>query len=192
MSDEVLMRGSDLLGRPIVDVGTGELVSKVRDVVFDPHSGGLVGVRDDGGVIIGMSSVASIGTHALMVELPNGETRAGALVDPSDEDRDRVRAADQADDEVLGDTVVTESGRQLGTVKDVVVRGGREPKIVAFEVDGPEFGQGLVPMRDDLTMSGSALVVPDEFESRFRRDLTGLAAVLSGDLSGDDHTEEAR
>ena len=71
--------------------------------------------------------------------------------------------------------VVTESGRQLGKVKDVVLRGGPEPRVVGFEIgDGPA-GAGFVPIDTSGAVSASALVVPDGFENLVRTDLTGLA-----------------
>ena len=81
--------------------------------------------------------------------------------------------------DVLSDQVITESGRSLGTVRDVVIVGGSTPRVVAFEVSGGSVGEGLVPVGAESALSGSALIVPDTYEQRIRTDLTGLAAELA-------------
>jgi hypothetical protein len=114
--------------------------------------------------------VAAVGTDAVMVASDE------ALVDP-DNAPATVTAARREDD-VLHDLVVTASGRQLGTVQDVVLLGGPTPRVVGFEIGGGGVGTGLIPVGQQQGVSGSALIVPDGFESRVRTDLTGLAAEL--------------
>jgi uncharacterized protein YrrD len=170
-----LMRGRDLVGRVVVDVDTGEDLAEVRDVVFDPAQGRLVGFTLSGNDVFGarlsIDRVTCLGTDAIMI--------AGA--EPSD-DTDpgvgRVAAASAADENVVGDLVVTESGRELGRVRDVIVRGGSDPRVVAVEISGGDVGAALVPLSRHLGVSASALVVPDEFEDKVRSDLTGLAVQL--------------
>ena len=85
---------------------------------------------------------------------------------------------------VLHSQVVTESGRSLGEVKDVIIVGGRDAQVVGFEVTGGSVGDGLVPIGRHSAVSGNALIVPDDFEQRIRSDLTGLAgelALIEGD-----------
>lgn len=81
--------------------------------------------------------------------------------------------------DVIDDEVFTVSGRSLGTVRDVVVLGGTNPRVVGFEIGGGDVGGGLIPLGAQAAVSGSALIVPDDFEQRIRGDLTGLAAELS-------------
>ena len=38
-----LMRGSDLIGRAVVDASTGEDLAEIRDVVFSPDRGAITG-----------------------------------------------------------------------------------------------------------------------------------------------------
>ena len=123
-----------------------------------------------------VESVVSVGTDAVMV------ADADAISDPTD----ALDAPDAPDDlvrhgstDVLDDEVFTESGRSLGVVRDVIVLGGSRPRVVGFEIGGGAVGDGLVPLGAQTSVSGSALVVPDDFEGRIRSDLTGLAAELS-------------
>src|SRR5262245_50578447 len=69
-----LLRGSDLHGRPVVDLSTGEDVAEVRDVVFDVGGGRITGftLNKRGGLFAGRlkavlpaGEVRSVGTDAV-------------------------------------------------------------------------------------------------------------------------------
>jgi PRC-barrel domain len=115
--------------------------------------------------------LVAVGTHAVMIVTAEALTR---LTDSSDEE-----AFGDAGGAVVGDRVITESGRILGELKDVIVVGGPDPRVVAFEIGGGPPGDGLVPIGAASGLSGSALIVPDEYEQRIKTDLTGLAAELA-------------
>ena len=174
-----LLRGRDVVGSPVVSIASGDDLAEVRDVVFDPNQGAITGFtlnqrgRFKGRLraLLPIDTVAAVGTDAVMVATDD------ALVD-----RDDVPAAASAarqDDDVLHDLVVTESGRQLGTIQDVVLLGGPSPRVVGFEIGGGDVGTGLIPVGQQQGVSGTALIVPEGFESRVRTDLTGLAAELA-------------
>jgi len=173
-----LMRGADLIGRPVVDGSTGDDIAEVKDVVFDPAKGEITGftLRKRGFLgrrlknVLPIGEVASVGTDAVMIE---GEE---ALTHPDDAPDD-VSTDKSAN--VLNDQVVTESGRLIGTVKDVIIVGGRTPRVVGFQVAGGSVGDGLVPIGRKSAVSGSSLIVPDGYEQRIRTDLTGLAGELA-------------
>ena len=178
-----LMRGHDLIGRPVVDGSTGNDVAEVKDVVFDPSKGEITGftLRKRGFLgrrmkdVLPISSVAAVGTDAVMIE------DDGALTHP-DESPDDITTDKSSN--VLNDQVVTESGRTLGAVKDVIIVGGRAPRVVGFVIAGGSVGDGLVPIGRHSAVSGSSLIVPDDYEQRIRTDLTGLAGELAN-LEGD-------
>lgn len=175
-----LLRGSDLIGRTVVDASTGDDLAEIRDVVFTPGRGAITGftLRRRGFLgrrlktVLPIDAVLSVGTDAVMV------AHADAISDPSDSDQSDDLVEHTSDD-VLHDEVVTMSGRSLGTVRDVVILGGTAPRVVGFEVGGGIVGSGLIPLGAQTAVSGSVLVVPDDFEQRIRSDLTGLAAELS-------------
>jgi uncharacterized protein YrrD len=166
-----LLRGRDVTGMPVVDISTGEDVAEVRDLIFEPAAGvvggftlarrGFLGRRL--GQVLPVDSIRSVGTHAVTIE------STGALADV-----ESARRADHHGD-VTNDVVVTESGRELGRVKDVVLRGGPQPRVVGFEIGGGPAGDGFVPIDTSRAVSGSTLIVPDGFENLVRTDLTGLA-----------------
>jgi uncharacterized protein YrrD len=172
------MRGADLIGMPVVDASTGDDIAEVRDVVFDPARGSITGMtlRKRGFLgrrmrqVLPIESVLAVGTHAVMVA---GTTALTDLDDAPDEVVPDQRT------EVVRDEVITESGKVLGRVGDVVLVGGNEPHVVGFEVSDGPVGPGLVPLSAHTAVSGGAVIVPDDFESRIRTDLTGLAAELA-------------
>ena len=173
-----LMRGADLIGRPVVDASVGEDLAEVKDVMFDPAQGILTGftLRNRGFLgrklkhVLPIGEVTAVGTDAVMV------AGAEALTHPKDAPSEAVP---ERGGDVLADQVITESGQLLGNVRDVIVLGGAQPRVVAFEVSGGPVGDGLVPLGAHSAVSGSALIVPDGFEQRIRTDLTGLAAELA-------------
>jgi len=173
-----LLRGSDLIGRAVVDASTGDDLAEIKDVVFTAGRGAITGftLRRRGffgrrlKAVLPIDAVMSVGTDAVMV------ADADAISDPSDAPEDM---ASHESNDVLEDEVVTISGRSLGTVRDVIILGGPHPRVVGFEVGGGTVGNGLIPLGAQAAVSGSALVVPDDFEQRIRSDLTGLAAELS-------------
>lgn len=174
-----LLRGRDVVGSPVVSIASGDDLAEVRDVIFDPREGAITGFTlNQRGRLKGrlrsmlpITSVAAVGTDAVMVA---GDE---ALVAPDEAPATVTDAREQ--DDVINDLVVTESGRQLGRVQDVVLVGGPAPRVVGFEIGGGDVGTGLIPLGQQQGVTGSALVVPDGFESRVRTDLTGLAAELA-------------
>jgi uncharacterized protein YrrD len=172
------MRGRDLIGQPVVEISTGDALAEIKDVIFDATRGTVTGftLRKRGVFgrrlksILPLDGVASVGTHAVMVET------ADSIVHPDDAPDDTA-TDDRAN--VLNDMVITESGRTLGVVRDVIVLGGPTPTVVGFEISGGSVGDGLIPVAAKSGVSGSALIVPDGYEQRVRSDLTGLAAELS-------------
>ena len=174
-----LMHGRELIGRPVVDGATGDDVAEIKDVVFDSGRGEITGftLRKRGFLggrlkeVLPIGEVVSIGTDAVMID---GQRSLVSRKEAPEE------MTTNAGSNVLTNQVVTESGRTLGEVKDVVVLGGRSPRVVGFEVAGGTVGDGLVPIGRHSAVSGSALIVPDEYEQRIRTDLTGFAAELTG------------
>ena len=170
-----LMRGADVSGLPVVDLSTGEDIAEVRDLIFDPGAGvvggftlakrGFLGRRMR--EVLPVEAVHSLGTHAVTVD-------SAAAVTSPDDAPPHVAAVDRKAD-VTANDVLTESGRNLGRVQDVILAGGPQPRVVGFEIGGGSAGAGFVPIDTSRAVSRSALIVPDGFENRVRTDLTGLA-----------------
>ncbi len=171
-----LLRGKDVSGLPVVDLSTGEDIAEIRDLIFDPGRGGIGGFTLAKRGIFGrrlkhvlpVERIRSVGTHAVTVDSADSITEPGAQP---------VAKVDRSAD-VTDNMVITESGRQLGKVRDVILIGGPRPRVVGFEIGGGPAGNGFVPIDTHSAVSSSTLIVPDSFENRIRTDLTGLAGEL--------------
>ncbi len=180
-----LMEGKQLVGLPVVDATSGDDIAEIRDVVFDPASGRLTGFtlnkRGEGRLAklfagrrqetLMISDVASVGSHAVMVR--SGE----AMREPTS--GDAVAEADPKKGDVSDDRVVTVSGRELGTVIDVIVMAGADPRVVGYRLSTPNGGDAFVPMSEQRAVSGSALIVPDDFAERLRPDLGSFSVEVA-------------
>jgi uncharacterized protein YrrD len=172
----LLMTASQIRGLPVVTVRGGEDVAEVRDVIFSPDAGRLVGVTlNKRGFLAGRSrdvlpaqAVHAIGKDALMV------LDASDLVAPEDAPDDVAHPAVERN--VIGDDVLTEGGLSLGKVTDLVLLVGSSGEVVGYQIEKPGGGQGYIPLPAQLAVSGAALVVPNITEEFVKDDLVGLGA----------------
>lgn len=179
MDDRVLLRASDLPGRPVVTVG-GEDVAQIRDVVYDAGSGEVIGFTLAKRGIFGgrmkqvlpWENVEGLGPHAAIIPDEDALTAPDGLREPAD-DRD-----------VIGARVLTDDGRQLGEVRDLVVEvHDGIADVVGYEIDPAEgFRESsshvLLPLPDTLAASGDNLVVPAAATDYVRDDIAGFGAAV--------------
>lgn len=173
----LLMTASEVSGLPVVTVGGGEDVAEVRDVVYSPESGRVVGLTlNKRGFLAGRrrevlpaEEIRAIGRDAVMVD-------ESSLMDPDAAPGAVGRAS--AERNVLGDDVLTEGGVSLGTVRDLVLVVGGQGEVVGYQIDKPSGDPGYIPLPAQLAVSGAALVVPAITEQFVRDDLVGLGAAV--------------
>lgn len=173
---KLLMTASQIRGLPVVTVRGGEDVAEVRDVIYSPEAGRLVGLTlNKRGFLAGRSrevlpaeAIHAIGEHAVMVLDDSG------LVAPEEASDDVGRPATERN--VLGNDVLTEGGASLGSVADLVLLVGGSGEVVGYQVDKAAGGRGYIPLPVQLSVSGVALVVPNLTEEFVRDDLVGLGA----------------
>ena len=173
----LLMTASQIRGLPVVTVRGGEDVAEVRDVIYSPEAGRLVGVTlNKRGFLAGRSrdvlpaeAIHAIGQHAVMV------LDDSSLVAPEDAPDDVAHPAVERN--VIGDDVLTEGGSSLGKVTDLVLLVGSSGEVVGYQIDKTGGGRGYIPLPAQLAVSGAALVVPNITEEFVQDDLVGLGAV---------------
>ena len=173
----VLLTGSAIRGLPVVTLG-GEDVAEVRDVIYSPEAGRVVGLTlNKRGFLAGRrrevlsaEAIHAIGRDAVMVD---DET---SLILPEDAPTD-VGALPSGRD-VTGDEVLTEGGASLGQVRDIVVLVGSNEAVVGYEIKTASGGIGYIPLPTQLAVSGSALVVPDATKEFIEDDLVGLGGAV--------------
>jgi uncharacterized protein YrrD len=194
--DAALTRGTELIGLPLVAITTGDALADIKDVLYDPDQGALIGftLNKRGGLFAGplkhpvpLVSVRAIGRDAIMVD-------GDGVLDESRADGDAAKKVAAAARNVLGNEVLTDAGERLGTVTDLIVATGRtgsaEPgghrvgEVVGYEftadatMAGREGADLLVPLPQTLAVSGTHLVVPASVGPYIRDDLTGFGTAV--------------
>lgn len=176
----LLLRASELTGRPVVTL-SGDLVAEIKDIIFERSGGRIAGftLRNPGLFsrsrkdALPWDGVHGVGRDAVMV---SPET----VLIPAKELAPR-RQARRAD--VLEDRVLTDNGRDLGRVVDVVLHGGTSLEVVGYEVEasqalGTAGRRVLIPLPDTVAVSGENLIVPAAATEFVSEDLAGFGAAV--------------
>lgn len=180
MDERVLLRAGELPGRPIVTIA-GEDVAQVRDVVYDTGSGEVIGFTLAKRGIFGgrlkqvvpWGEVEGLGPHAVVVAHEDCLRPPDSLREPAD-DRD-----------VLGARVLTDDGKHLGEVTDLIIEvHDGIADVIGYELkpaDGfrDSSQHVLLPLPDTLAASGDNLVVPAAAAEYVRGDIAGFGAAVS-------------
>lgn len=175
----VLLKAADLVKRPVVTL-SGEDVAQIKDVIYSSRTGELAGFTLNGrGLFSGplrktlpWENVHGLGPAAVMIRDESSLADRKAL-------RGETEGAGGA---VLGSTVITESGRNLGVVTDVILAvGDTKTDAVGYEIDPVDASaprRQFVPLPDTLSVSGEALMLPDAATEFIRDDLAGFGAAV--------------
>lgn len=170
------------IGLPVVTLDGGDDVAEVKDVVYDADVARLIGFtlnkrgwfRGPMKPVLPWGQVAAVGRDAVMVR------DMSALTERDDAPTDVAEPA--ANRNVIGNAVFTDEGVELGTVADLVVELDDEATVVGYQLDtkGTATGHGmvLIPLPEQISVSGDALVVPKEVEAFIRDDLTGFGGAV--------------
>lgn len=143
-----MTRGKDLIGHSVIQIETGKRLGEVREILFDPDGVRVLGLVlspggwFDGGKAVPFDSVRSFGPDAVVVEdepievksLPGCESGVGQQRD------------------LVGKRLLSEQGRDLGTLDDVIFDAGTGG-VMAYQVSGG-FIQDLMDGRDTIFTSG--------------------------------------
>lgn len=175
----VLLRGAELIKLPVVTLA-GDDVAQIKDVIYSSGTGELAGFTLNGrGVFSGpmrktlpWENVHGLGPAAVMIK---DET---ALAD-----RNALKGESEgAGGGVLGSTVITEGGRSLGVVTDVILSvSDTVTDAVGYEIDPSDDAaprRQFVPLPDALSVSGEALMLPESALRFIRNDLAGFGAAV--------------
>jgi uncharacterized protein YrrD len=173
-----LLLASEVNGLPVVTITGGDDVAEVKDIIYSPEAGHLLGLtlnkrgflRGRMKEVLPAESIAAIGPDAVMI------TDDNCLVSPGQAPEDVGRPAGKRN--VIGNDVLTERGARLGAVTDLVLLGGSRGDVVGYRLDKAAGGVGFIPLPAQLAVSGVALVVPDATEDFVRDDLVGLGAAV--------------
>lgn len=181
-----LMAARSITTRPVVTLG-GDAVAHVKDTVCDAAASRITGFTLTGrGLLSGplkdglpWAAVSSLGHDAVMIRDRRGLVNAAAMTARQHPLRARL----------LGARVLTEAGAEVGTVLDVVVEGGTAGRVVGFRVaasrrfvPGPARHRRrvYVPRGGTLSVTGRALVLPEEAVRHVADDLPGFSSLVGG------------
>ena len=176
----LLLRARELTGRPVVTLD-GDLVAEIKDIIFQRSGGAIAGftLRNPGLFsrsrkdALPWHGVHGVGRDALIVPDESVLLRTAELAP-----RKQARKGD-----VLGDRVLTDNGRDLGRVVDVVLQTGTALEVVGYEVEASEaLGTAgrrvLIPLPDTVAVSGENLIVPAAATEFVAEDLAGFGAAV--------------
>jgi len=181
----VLMRAREITGRPVVALSSADAVAEVKDVVISHPSAAVVGFTLNKRGFLGSplkevlpwGRLGSLGRDALMIDDPAALTAQDAAIDEA--------RAEGRDRDVIGATVMTDAGKALGTVVDVILEVDGDARIVGYEVHGPDVRRDadaatlLIPVGEAIAVSGETLMVPAEVEGFVRDDLSGFGSAVA-------------
>ncbi|MGH3939386.1 MAG: PRC-barrel domain-containing protein [Pseudonocardiaceae bacterium] len=176
----LLLRARELTGRPVVTLG-GEFVAEVKDVIFEHTGGAIAGftLRNPGLFsrsrkdALPWHGIHGLGRDAMLITDETVLVRTDELVP-----RKQARKGD-----VLDDRVLTDNGRDLGRVVDVVLQSGTGLEVVGYEVEASEaLGTAgrrvFIPLPDTVAVSGENLIVPAAATEFVSDDLAGFGAAV--------------
>jgi uncharacterized protein YrrD len=175
---KALVRGSDLVGLPVVTMA-GDDVAEVRDVLFDPDAGRVLGftLNRRGRLAKPMKEtldrdhIGAVGPHAVMVESADALGRQGS------------GRAHKGGGNVIGNRVMTDTGVDLGELTDVVIDASNG-SVVGYEVapasepSGRHGRRSYLPLPDVGAVSGEALMVPAAAVDYVTGDFAGFAEAV--------------
>jgi sporulation protein YlmC with PRC-barrel domain len=188
------MRASEIAKRPVVTL-QGEDVAQIKDIVYADGGGQIGGFTLNGRSLLSgpmkvslpWGSVVALGPDAVMIE------DESALVDRDEFLAQKVEpregSAGRGGGDVLGSRVLTDAGRDLGKVLDVIIeirpakKGPGAADVVGYEIEptedlGKDRKKVLVPLPDTLAASGEHLVVPASAVDFVTNDLAGFGAAM--------------
>jgi uncharacterized protein YrrD len=182
------MRSSEITRRPVVTL-EGEDVAQIKDIIY-AESGGQVGgfTLNGRGFLAGTlktalawGAVVALGPDAVMIRDEGALTSRDALV------AEIVGKDGGGGGDVLGSRVLTDDGKDLGKVLDVIIEVTNEGQpladVVGYEIEpaenlGGDLKKVLVPLPDTIAASGQHLIVPSTALDFVTNDLAGFGAAM--------------
>ena len=187
--------GRQLMGLPVISLSGGENKGRVHDVIYSPLQGKLVGftVRQGGGLLshgdtflLSTDRVHAIGQDAVTID----DT---TVLEPLQGDLGTFE--EEAGEPVLGKRLMTENGKFLGNIDDVLID-RQSRRVVAYQVSGGLWqdmmrGQTDVPVDKIISIGKDVVLVPEAVESAIEQPSGGLVAAAEAAKEKVAHATEA-
>ncbi|TDE85740.1 PRC-barrel domain-containing protein [Deinococcus sp. S9] len=157
-----MIKGKELIRRPIVAIDSGERVETVHDLIFDHQANQVLGLLvDEGGWfraarVVPFEAVRAFGEDAVMIDSATAVTST----------REDGRLAEVLDSKVslIGLTLLTTDGENLGKIADVYFD-EQTGRVEGYEATGGIFsdlssGRTFVPAPESVQIGEDAAIVP--------------------------------
>ncbi len=185
--------GKSLIAKPVITLDTGAQIGETHDVVYNAREGKLVGftLLQGAGLFsrgdtywLSADDIHALGEDAITVQTAAHVVRVEGDVNDY---------AAQAGQGVLGKRLMTEDGKFLGAIDDVLIERNSK-NVVAYEVSGGVFqdmykGQTDVPIKTVTSIGQDVVIVPPFVRDIVEEPKGGLVAaaaaaqVKAGELS---------
>ncbi|MDQ3015032.1 MAG: PRC-barrel domain-containing protein [bacterium] len=157
-----MTKGKHIIGKTIITLDTGEIIDKVQDVIFDSQNNKIMAfLVDEGGMmksarVLPFENAKRIGEDSITVESINAVVSA-----------ERVRSIQEfvaSNNILIGTKVMTEDGKNLGKINDVVFN-EITGMIEGYEVTGGMFadavsGSSFLPSPKTINIGRDVAFVP--------------------------------
>jgi len=176
-----MVKGRELIGLPVITLDKGEQIANIQDVIFDPRNSKVLALVTEekgwfkGARIIPFKNIYKIGEDAVTVETSDAELNANDLAE--------IEKFSDEEINVIGTTIITESGNNLGVIEDIIID-IESGYIEGYEISGGVIkdlidGRVVIPLPDSITIGKDAVIVPDWVENKIKQQGRGLKAAFS-------------
>lgn len=177
-----MIKGKEILNRPIVTVSNGEKVASVLDVVFDPQGNQVLALLTEAAGLfraaeaVPFERIRSIGENAVMIASPDDIV--------SSRDHSELAAALKSKTSLIGLTLLTTEGENLGRIADVYFD-QNTGAVVGYEATGGLFadlsnGRSFVPAPREVQIGADAAIVPNSVAAAMKEHPGGIRGALKG------------
>jgi uncharacterized protein YrrD len=164
--DSLVCRSTrNIVGLPIIDLSTGDEIGTVKECVFDKTENCLLGLisgsrgcpKDEQAVRFG--DLKSIGEDVVVVD-------SGSRLLPADQAEFLNEDLSTRNVSVLGKRVISDKGRQIGTIRDVILD-AETGSIVGWEVSEGIIqdilsGRNVIPHDSFVTIGEESVIIPED------------------------------
>jgi uncharacterized protein YrrD len=173
-------KGTDLINRPVVTFDTGEIVGRVKDLLFDQDRNVLMAVLVEekkflsSAKVLPISAVQSVGADAVITA--NRDNIVSASTRPD------IEAVLEHNNILRGTHIMTVDGRNLGRMIDLYFD-EKTGLIEGYEVSGGLFadaysGRSFVPAVETLKIGQHFAFVPSAVANLMEEQVGGLKAAM--------------
>lgn len=175
-----MLKGRDILDKPVVSYDTGERFDKVKDLVFDQNSNQLVGLLLEepswfsSAKVILLKDVKAIGPDAVIVPSKDCVISANEIT--------VIEQILKHNNILKGTRIMTTDGRDLGTMVDLYFD-ERTGSVEGYEVSGGLFadaysGRSFVPAIQTLKIGEDVAFVPSQTADYMEEQVGGIKGAV--------------